>query len=438
MNELLKHYPSHIAELQNRSKKALNRDNLKGFVIHSGQEIKVFLDDYNYPFKVNPHFKAWLPLTDLPNCWLMINGEDKPTLIYYQPVDFWHKVKVLEDSYWNEQFTIKIISNPTDVDKLLPYNKAGYAYIGAHIDVANSLGFKSINPESSLNYIHYHRAYKTYYEQECIRRSNAIAVQGHKAAKTSFLEGSSEFDIQQEYLRATELNYNETPYSNIIAINKNASILHYTEQDKGVPQAHKSFLIDAGANYNGYAADITRTYSFKRDKFAELITRMNTLMLNAVNGLQPGVSYVDLHIQAYKDIGNVLVEFDFINVTAEQAFESGIISAFFPHGLGHHLGLQTHDVGGFMADELGSHATPPKEHSFLRTSRTVEVNQVFTIEPGLYFIDCLLDELKTSKHSKMINWNNVDEMKVYGGIRIEDNIIVHQLHNENITRDLNL
>lgn len=438
MNELLKHYPSHIAELQNRSKKALSIDNLQGFVIHSGQEIKVFLDDYSYPFKVNPHFKAWLPLVDLPHCWLIINGEDKPTLIYYQPVDFWHKVKVLEDSYWNEEFTIKIISNPTDVSKLLPRNKKGYAYIGSNVEVANELGFKSINPESLLNYIHYHRAYKTHYEQECIRRANAIAVKGHKIAKASFLEGSSEFDIQQDYLKETELNYNETPYSNIIAINKNASILHYTEQDRGVPQAHKSFLIDAGANYNGYAADITRTYSFKRDKFAELITRMNTLMLNTVNGLKPGTSYVDLHIQTYKDIGNVLVEFDFINVTAEQAFESGIISTFFPHGLGHHLGLQTHDVGGFMSDESGSHVNPPKEHPFLRTSRIIEVNQVFTIEPGLYFIDCLLDELKASRYSKMVNWNNVDEMKIYGGIRIEDNIIVHPLHNENITRDLNL
>jgi Xaa-Pro dipeptidase len=438
MNELLKHYPSHVAELQNRSKNALKRDNLQGFVIHSGQEIKVFLDDYSYPFKVNPHFKAWLPLIDLPNCWLIINGEDKPTLIYYQPVDFWHKVKVLEDSYWNEEFTIKVISDATDVGKLLPRNKKGYAYIGSNIEVANELGFKSINPESPLNYIHYHRAYKTHYEQECIRLANAIAVKGHKIAKASFLEGSSEFDIQQDYLKETELNYNETPYSNIIAINKNASILHYTEQDRGVPQAHKSFLIDAGANYNGYAADITRTYSFKRDKFAELITRMNTLMLNTVNGLKPGTSYVDLHIQTYKDIGNVLVEFDFINVTAEQAFESGIISTFFPHGLGHHLGLQTHDVGGFMSDESGSHVNPPKEHPFLRTSRIIEVNQVFTIEPGLYFIDCLLEELKASQYSKMVNWNNVDEMKVYGGIRIEDNIIVHSLYNENITRDLNL
>ncbi len=438
MNELLKHYPAHITELQKRSKSALQRDNLQGLVIHSGQEIKVFLDDYGYPFKVNPHFKVWLPLTNLPNSWLIVNGEDKPTLIYYQPVDFWHKVEVLEDCYWNEHFNIKIITNATDVDKLLPYDKKGFAYIGEHIEVAKALGFESINPESPLNYIHYHRAYKTKYEQECMRCSNAIAVKGHKAAKALFLEGASEFDIQQAYLKATEHTCNDTPYGNIVALNKNASILHYTALEKSVPQAHRSFLIDAGASFNGYASDITRTYSFKRDKFAELITRMNTLMLNAVDGLKPGVNYVDLHIQTYKDVGNVLAEFGFINVTAEQAFEAGIISTFFPHGLGHHLGLQTHDVGGFMADERGTHVASPDEHPFLRTSRVIEVNQVFTIEPGLYFIDSLLGDLKASKHSSMVNWSAVEEMRVYGGIRIEDNIIVHQLHNENMTRDLEL
>lgn len=438
MNELRKHYAKHIAEMQLRTKNALSRENLQGLVIHSGKEIKVFLDDYGYPFKVNPHFKAWLPLVDLPNSWLIVNGEDKPTLIYYQPIDFWHKVTPLEDSYWTEFFDIKILTKASDADKLLPNDKKDFAYIGANIDVAQALGFESINSESTLNYIHYHRAYKTQYEQECLRQSNRIAVTGHKAAKLAFLDGASEFDIQQAYLKATHHTNNETPYGNIVALNKNTSILHYTALERGVPQAHRSFLIDAGANFNGYASDITRTYSFKRDKFAELIARMDVLMLNAVDGLKPGTSYVDLHIETYKNIGNVLFEFGFINTSAELAVEAGIVSTFFPHGLGHHLGLQTHDVGGFMVDELGSHVASPEAHPFLRTSRVIETNQVFTIEPGLYFIDSLLTDLKASKNSHMVNWNAVDEMRAFGGIRIEDNIIVHQLHNENMTRDLEL
>ena len=434
MTNLTTLYPAHITELQHRSKTVLSRENLNGMVIHSGQEIKIFLDDLGYPFKVNPHFKHWLPLVDVPNSWLIINGEDKPTLIYYQPVDFWHKVVELNDSYWNEFFNIQILTNASDVDKLLPYDKKGFAYIGSHIEVARALGFETINPEPLLNFLHYHRAYKTPYEHECMRQSNAIAVKGHKATKEAFLNGASEFDIQQAYLKATHHTDNDTPYGNIVALNENASILHYTVLERGAPQAHRSFLLDAGANFHGYASDITRTYSFKKDKFGELIARMDQLMLKAVDGLKPGMSYVDLHIETYRDIGNVLREFDFINVDVDTAVETGIISTFFPHGLGHHLGLQTHDMGGFMADERGTHVNSPEAHSFLRTSRIIEANQVFTIEPGLYFIESLLKTLQQSKYGNMVNWQQVDEMRPFGGIRIEDNIIVHQSHNENMTR----
>ena len=438
MNTLANLYPAHVVELQKRMHTALSRENIDGLVIHSGQEIKAFLDDNSYPFRVNPHFKAWLPLVDIPNCWLIVNGSDKPTLIYYQPVDFWHKVIPLANSYWNDFFDIKILKSPSEVDKLLPYDKKGFAYIGAHIEVAKALGFEQINPEPLINYLHFHRAYKTSYEQACMRESNIIAVKGHKAAKAAFFDGASEYDIQQSYLKATQHVESETPYGNIVALNENTSILHYTALERGVPQAHRSFLLDAGANFHGYASDITRTYSFKRDKFAALIARMDELMLKAVDGLKPGVSYVDLHIATYKDIGNVLREFDFINVDADTAAEAGIISTFFPHGLGHHLGLQVHDVGGFMADERGTHVNTPEQHAFLRTSRVIEANQVFTIEPGLYFIDSLLADLKQSAHADMVNWQNVDEMRPFGGIRIEDNIIVHQSHNENMTRDLEL
>ena len=438
IDKLANLYPAHITQLQQTTKTVLKRENLEGLVIHSGQEIKAFLDDNSYPFKVNPHFKYWLPLTEITNSWLVVNGEDKPTLIYYQPVDFWHKVTPLDESYWGKHFTIKILKKATEVDQLLPYDKKGYAYVGEHIEVARALGFDNINPEPLVNYIHYHRAYKTSYEHECMRQSNKLAVTAHKAAKTAFFQGETEYDIQQAYLTAIGFTTNDTPYGNIVALNKNCSILHYTALERTPPQSHQSFLIDAGANFNGYASDITRTYAYKDNKFAELIKRMDQLMLAAVAGLKPGLSYVDLHIQTYLEIGKVLKEFNLINVDAELAAESGIISTFFPHGLGHHLGLQTHDVGGFMADERGTHVNAPDQHPFLRTSRVIEANQVFTIEPGLYFIDSLLADLKNSSNADQVNWQNVEELRDFGGIRIEDNIIVHQSHNENMTRDLEL
>ena len=438
MKTLSLEYAQHINTLQDRTKSILARENLQGMIIHAGQGLKVFLDDYTYPFKVNPHFKHWLPVTDVPNCWLVVNGEDKPTLIYYQPVDFWHKVIPLEACYWSDFFNIEILTKASDVEKFLPYDKNGYAYLGEHVEVAKALGFEAINPEPLLNYMHFHRAYKTNYEHECLRKSNEIAAIAHKAAQKAFFNGETEYEIQKAYLSAIQYTSNDTPYGNIVALNENCSILHYTALDNIPPQAHRSFLIDAGGNFNGYASDITRTYSYKRDKFSELVSRMDQLMLNTVDRLKPGISYVDIHVAAYQEVAEVLEEFEFINVGANEAVETGVVSTFFPHGIGHHLGLQTHDVGGFMGDERGTHVETPEQHPFLRASRVIEASQVFTIEPGLYFIDSLLADLKASQHGHMINWSNVDEMRKFGGIRIEDNIIVHQGKNENMTRDCDL
>ena len=102
------------------------------------------------------------------------------------------------------------------------------------------------------------------------------------------------------------------------------------------------------------------------------------------------------------------------------------------------MGLQVHDVAGFMQDEKGTHLAAPTEHVFLRCTRTIEAGQVFTIEPGLYFIPSLLAKLKMTDLTKVINWGKVEAFMLYGGIRIEDNLIVHADHVENMTRNAGL
>ena len=100
--------------------------------------------------------------------------------------------------------------------------------------------------------------------------------------------------------------------------------------------------------------------------------------------------------------------------------------------------LQVHDMGGFMRDDKGIHQPSPEGHPFLRCTRKIEKNQVFTIEPGLYFIDSLLGDLAQTDSKQFINWEKIESLKPYGGIRIEDNIIVHEDSLENMTRDLAL
>jgi Xaa-Pro dipeptidase len=142
MNTLASLYAEHIAILQQRTKALLERENLEGMIIHSGQGKRQFLDDMDYPFKVNPHFKAWLPVLDNPHCWLIVNGIDKPKLIFYCPVDFWHKVAEKPSAYWAEYFEIIFLDVPDKIDKLLPKNKARYIYIGEYVEEAKALGFR--------------------------------------------------------------------------------------------------------------------------------------------------------------------------------------------------------------------------------------------------------------------------------------------------------
>ncbi|WP_018694388.1 Xaa-Pro dipeptidase [Algicola sagamiensis] len=440
MSQLSSLYPEHIATLQQRVKKVLERENLEGLVIHAGQLKRQFLDDMDYPFKVNPQFKAWLPVLDNPNCWLIVNGSDKPKLIFYRPVDFWHLVPDEPTDFWVSQFNIQYLEKAEEVEKLLPYDKGRLAYLGEYVEVAKALGFEYINPEEVLNYLHYHRAYKTPYELECLRKANQIAVKGHEAARDAFFAGASEFEILQTYLSATNQTQEQAPYGNIICLNKHAAILHYMFFDHKAPSEadRHSFLIDAGAGFHGYASDLTRTYAYRDGEFKDMIALMDEHQLAMIDGLKPNVKYSELHIDAHHRIASILSETGIVRLNAEEIVERKISSTFFPHGLGHHLGLQVHDVGGFMADERGTHMPAPEEHQFLRTTRVIEPNMVFTIEPGLYFIDSLLEILKSSEHASHINWEKVDQMRKFGGIRIEDNVIVHRERNENMTRDFGL
>ncbi|MXR68899.1 Xaa-Pro dipeptidase [Shewanella sp. JBTF-M18] len=438
MENLATLYPAHIVEMNRRVAEITAREQLAGLVIHSGQPHRQFLDDLDYPFKVNPHFKAWLPVIDNPHCWLIVNGRDKPQLIFYRPVDFWHKVAELPEDFWTTEIEIKVLTKADKVADLLPGKLQEWAYIGEHLDVADVLGFGSRNPEAVMSYLHYHRASKTAYELACMRRASEIGVRGHVAAKSAFYAGASEFEIQQAYLGATDMGENDVPYGNIIALNQNASILHYTALEHVSPRQRLSFLIDAGGSFHGYASDITRTYAFEKNLFGDLIAAMDKLQLAIIDMMRPGVKYVDLHLATHEKLAQLLLDFKLVQGDPQSLIEQGITSVFFPHGLGHMLGLQVHDMGGFLHDERGTHIAPPQAHPFLRCTRTLAANQVLTIEPGLYIIDSLLNELKQDGRADLVNWQMVDKVRPFGGIRIEDNVIVHSDHNENMTRDLGL
>ena len=269
-----------------------------------------------------------------------------------------------------------------------------------------------------------------------MRQAQRKAVHAHRAAERAFRAGESEFGIHMAYCLAAQQDATEVPYQNIVALNRNGAVLHYTELAREVPDQPLSFLIDAGASHCGYAADITRTYAAERNsEFQAMIDAVDAAQRAMCASVRAGTDYRQLHLDAHLALMGVLRDFGILQVSAEEAVETGVSAAFFPHGLGHPIGLQVHDVAGFAASDRGGTLPRPEGHPYLRMTRVLEAGMVVTIEPGLYFIDMLLDEVRANGHAGAIDWARLDVFRPYGGIRIEDDVLCTDGAPENLTRE---
>ncbi|MER4999554.1 Xaa-Pro dipeptidase, partial [Providencia stuartii] len=164
MEKLTALYADHIKTLQTTTQQVLQRSKLDAILIHSGEPQRIFLDDSDYPFKVNPHFKAWVPVTDVPHSWLLVDGVNKPKLWFYSPVDYWHSVEPLPNSFWTKEVELIHLKNADDISEFLAnIPKENIAYIGSAKARAESLGIRlqNINPKPVVDFYHFHRSYKT-------------------------------------------------------------------------------------------------------------------------------------------------------------------------------------------------------------------------------------------------------------------------------------
>lgn len=427
-------YKQHLTTLQTQAEQALEQNGYDYLIIGSGRSELRFLDDYHHPFKPNPHFSQWVPVQDKQNCWLLVHPNKKPKLFYYQPKDFWHLVEALPDAEWVQCMEVKPFEQARSLNSALKRLKGKGVVIAPPNSHENFWGCE-LNPQVLLHQLHFTRAIKTPWEQSNLRRANHIAVRGHNAAYWAFHAGASEFQVHQAYLSATQQCERDLPYGNIAALNEHAAILHYQYQSTQPPAYNLSLLLDAGATYQGYAADITRTFTHQGSLFADLVRALDLAQQELIHTVRAGVSFVELHQAMQYKIAGILSFFKLVDLTPEAMIEKGIIQTFFPHGLGHLLGLQVHDIGGYQQDSKGTTQTPPEDSPALRLTRTLETGMVVTVEPGLYFIPMLLKELEKTEHSQYINWELIESLKPYGGIRIEDNILVREMDCENFTRD---
>ena len=407
-----------------------------GIVLHAGSAACYPGDDLAMPFRTLAHFARFVPLP----------GPDH--LLRFRPGEPIRVVRVVPRDYWEEppeplahpfREVLDVAEAPDfEAAAVLLGDVGGCAWIGGAESEAGRLGIRpeAAEPRALTAALVWYRAFKTPYEVACIREANRIAALGHHAARAGAQGLRSEREIHADYLAATGQLDPETPYPNIIAWDDRSRVLHYQHKRMRSPAPGHTFLIDAGATCHGYASDVTRTWAGvgAHPVFREALARMASLQSELASHVAPGRSYVALHEQAVAGVAGILCDLGVLRVGVEEAIETGLALPFLPHGLGHHLGLQVHDVGGQQVSPDGRQRPPAAAHPYLRTTRDLDAGHVVTIEPGLYFIPQLLGPFRAGAAAAAFDWSLVDALVACGGIRIEDDVLVTETGAQNLTR----
>ena len=427
-------YRQHLAQLSARYDEALAATGFDAVLLGAGTELPRIFDDQHYPYCPTPTFLQWLPLRQCRDSALLYRPGERPVLLLYRPEDIWQSWPDIPAGPWLELIDIRLCAERKDIAAELAQQSGQVACIGEPQQWGNEIPPERLNPQRLLQHLNYYRPGRTGWEIACIRAATALAVPGHRAAAQAFRDGEAEFGILLAFLKACGQTENELPYPAIVARNEHGAVLHYQHYDRE-PGAQHSLLIDAGCQHCGYASDITRTYAHDDPTFTALIEALDAVQQQLAARVGPGVSFADLHAEAHRAIGNVLMDAGIVRTADSDPVADGITPAFFPHGLGHYLGLQVHEIGGHLADTSGAELERDARFPNLRLLRTLESGQVLTIEPGIYFIDSLLDTLRAGPNADALDWTLIDHLRRFGGIRIEDNVLVTDDGQENLTRD---
>ena len=289
------------------------------------------------------------------------------------------------------------------------------------------------------------RVIKDSYEINCIRQANEISARAHHSVLANITRFKSEAQIQGLFEDTCIVQEAKQAYNIIAGSGENAGTLHYIKNNE--PLDGRQFVcLDAGAEYRCYASDVTRTFPISSGEWpgkeaSNIYTIVEKMQEACISALRPGVKMIELHRMAHRLAIAGLLQIGLLhNGTAAEIYDAGTSVGFFPHGLGHHLGLEVHDVNGLPVmrynDEECSIVDSTAVHAPCRPDQpSLEVGMVVTIEPGIYFSRYELNRayLHSPIHSKYINKDVLERYWAVGGVRIEDNLLITEDGYENLT-----
>jgi Xaa-Pro dipeptidase len=420
-------YPTHLDHLQRGYDAALAAHGFDAVVLCGGTAaLRNRFDDQSWPVMPTPAFAHWCPLVESDAFVVVVPGK-RPRLVRTIVDDYWETTPPPEsDHFWSCFEVVEVAPG-----------LAGDALPGGRVAVitrdAGSAPPGVVNPTALLAALDALRTKKTAYEIACLAEASRRAVRGHEAIAALFeTHARSELELHLAYLAASEQDDLWTPYKGIVALGHHAAVLHYVAYTRERIAGDTSLLVDAGAKCLGYGSDITRSHvrgsGAAASRFGELLARMEALQQEIIRRIRPGLAYEDLHDDSHRLLAGVLCELGIGRGSPDELVARGVTRALFPHGLGHSLGVMVHDVG--------MKPRPPRaENRFLRNTSIIEPGQVFTIEPGIYVIDGLLAPLEADDRRELVDWGAIAALRPFGGIRIEDNVVVEPHGVRNLTRE---
>lgn len=386
----------------------------------------------------NDHLTLWLPFVDPRQILWFGKHPTAPAALKTYDVD---------DARYNEQLASYLASNLG--------SRTLYVLRESHMPVGVPLNHARVNMTDLLPAMEKARIVKDEYEIAMIRRANDISSEAHLRVARNFLKMKNERHMEAMFLGVCDsFGARDMAYPVIAGGGVNGSTLHYGENNQPL-KLGDNVVFDAGCEYNCYAADITRTlpvggkFTTRGKAIMDIVTRMQR---ECVAGVKPGVVFSDLHYLAARIAAEGLKRLGVLRGSLADLEKAGTAAAFFPHGLGHNVGLDVHDliealplsVKRGVGLEFGKrHFVSPEmlaamgkdEMEAQRAKTILQPGMVVTIEPGVYFCREYLEGFyKDSEvHAELIDWDVLEKYYTVGGARTEDCILVTDSGHENLT-----
>ncbi|KAF2791636.1 putative Xaa-Pro aminopeptidase [Melanomma pulvis-pyrius CBS 109.77] len=411
-----------------------------GTIYLEGQKQKLLEDnDSEAPFRQRRYF-FYLSGCVLPDSYLTYDIPTEKLTLYIPPID-------PEDVIWSglpmsveeakEKYDVDEVKTTGEVNDYLTSSTATaqstiYAIPEQISDHITFLSYDEKEFSLLKPAIENCRVVKTPYELALISKANVISTAAHVAVMKAARSAKNETELEAVFLKeCISRNAKHQAYHSIVAAGENGATLHYVRNDDPISKQNL-LLLDAGCEVDCYASDITRTFPLSGEFNEESLAIYKIVLdmqLQCIAALKAGVLWDSVHELAHKIAIAGLLELGILKGDKDEILKARTSVAFFPHGLGHYLGMDTHDTGG----NPNYKDTDPM-FRYLRVRGTLPAGSVITVEPGIYFCRFIIDPfLKNEEQKNFIDEKVLEKYWSVGGVRIEDNILITDEGYENLT-----